>query len=842
MVSKLYRTLSIRESETTLFWLLALHAMCFGVTLSFAYTAATAIFLSQFDETALLWSYVVIAGIGVIVSAAIAFLQTHTSIPTFLNVVIGVVLLSTITFWAGLQYAPHIYIVFGVIVWEQIQFTLAEFEWYGIQGEMLTIQQGKRLMGAVGGVEELAKIGSFLSVPLLLNLLEVHHLLLVAAGFYIVQLVVMQRIFKLQRTLILAGTVEGAAEPTVSNRELVRKPYVQGILLFMGLLIIFEMTINVGFFSGIQLRYQTEAEIAQFIAIFSLALYSSLFVFRSFIAPRLLQRYGAEVGFLALPVCITIATAASWAAGVSFGFESLLFFAAVTAARGIYELIGTGLQETSLMLVFQVMKSGERFKVQNLLQTLVIPMATGLAGGLLLLIPSGQNSSLPINLGTALLTAIAMWVTGRRVIKHYLKDLPQRFLPRRFTDSHLADSPILDVHNAETMQALRLTIAEGSPQQVKLALGIMMRMSPMLPTQADLTLLRQHPSEDVKALASLQIAKLQDQLHPNYKKNTNLPINKMLASDDLRIRQRALIEIGKLRDSRYTNALLSALMEPRLVAAAKRSLVELGSEATPAVQTALNDPQCPIYIKQHLLDVLLVDNHEDTKAFLLALLPSANVTNQHKLMRAINKQGSKAWDADITTLEHQFTQDLALGNFLSKQLFVVSAHPNTEMLVTALEEELENVRQRLVYNMNAQIPTAEMRAATNTLQHGDADSIGLALEYLSMAVTNDERLLFRTLLNRELSAIQRGELLHASTMEETEFGLESALFNLLHAPSTTVSRWLRTTSIHTLGKHPLPRLTNALVAAQEINDPIIRDVAAQALREMAVWEEVALVA
>ncbi len=776
-----------------------------------------------------------VAGIGVFVSIAIALLQARSSIPTLLNTVIVVVLLSAIGVWAGLNTTQHIVFVFGVVVWEQLQYTLAEFEWYGIQGEMLTIQQGKRLMGAIGGIEELAKIATYLAVPFLLTRVAVHHLLLLSIALYVVQLFVMQGIFRHQKSVLQTSTAETETDPPQRFSQLIRKPYVQGIFAFMAVLIMFEMTINVGFFSSIQLRYQTEAEIARFIAFFSLALYGSLFVFRTFIAVRLFQRYGAEVGFLALPMSITIASALSWGLGFSYGLESLVFFASITLARGLYELIGTGLQETSLMLVFQVMRSSERFQAQNLLQTLVIPMATGGTGLLLLAFTDTTDFNLHIILGAVLGLAISMWIIGRIVVTHYLKELPQRFTRKNF-DHYASDNAILDVHNPATLQALRMTIVDGTTEHAKLALGIMMRMSPTLPTRADITLLQQHPAPEIQQLARLPLDALQKQLHPTRRAFNQPHLKRMLVSADVSVQRRALREVGRLRDERYVNTLLTALTTPALVTTAKRSLMQLGPTVTSAIQQALSEVRCPRHIQHHLIDILLADDTLSTRLYLLDLLPTADVEIQHKLMHAIHKTGSTAWKVDTAVLERQFAQDLALGKRLSQHFAIVRATKAANLLATALLSAIENVRLRLGYAIGELIPTPETQAAINTIHNGDADSVGLALEYLSMAVTTDERPAFRTLLSLNLCTTQAEEQFGNQASQATRGDLQTTLEDLLQAPNTQVDRWLRNTVLYTIGTHQVVTLTNAVIAAQSTNDPIIQDTAQHALHALGNWD------
>ncbi len=491
MRQKFSSWLDLREGEGSLFSLMALHAMMYGAGQSFFYTAATAIFLAQFDDIALLWSYIAIAGAAVVVSTLLSIIQKWLSSNFLFRSIILLMVVTALSFWIGLRFMPAAWMVFVLMAWERIEYTLTRLEWLGVQGDVLTIQQGKRMLGPIGSIEMIGKIGAYVLMPFILAVVQTRDLLLIATICFAIIYVLLNRILRIQAQT----TADKAAAPVVevvpntkSNQN-----YVWSILLSVGLLIALQMTMSYGFFSSLQLRYPSEERLAQFVSMYYLVIYSTVFVIRGPLTQSLLRRFGVGFGFSFLPVIIVIAGITCVAIGYSIGMRSLYFFAAITLTFGLFDTINTAFHGTSMVLLLQVLTQQEQVQAKIKAQTIFTPLAIGASGALLLFLRRFNLTNPLIAFSIACLIGLLMIVLARIVLRYYRQALKDNFDSLRFTGQNLS------INNAETINFLRSKLHSPHPIEVEATLGLLKEVS-YQPTRQEVQQLIAHQNTDIRAI------------------------------------------------------------------------------------------------------------------------------------------------------------------------------------------------------------------------------------------------------------------------------------------------------------------------------------------------------
>ncbi len=494
MQAKLKHWVDLREGEGRLFMLMALHAVLFGSGTSFIFTSATAIFLAQFDNITLLWSYVAMAAVAMVLSAVLTFIQKHLSSGVLFRFLVATVAVVSFGFWAGLSFAPTPWLVFLVIVWYQIEYNFTRIEWLGLRGEVLTIQQGKRMLGPLGSIEMIGKVISFIAMPILLTVLQTRDLLLLGAIVFVAIYILLEMILRLTPQ---SGTVDNAAhEPkleTKSSRQGWRSDnYLLTILLSFGLLVMLQMTLTFGVYSGIQLRFPSEAQVASFISGYYLAVYGAVFLIGP-LTQRLLRQFGLGFSFSILPTTVAIACIISVGLGFVLGLESLAFFIAIVVAFAFFDVLNTSFINTSLVLLLQVMPSETQVRAKIGSETIATPLAIGLTGLLLLFLERYQLTNPLIAFAISAVFSVLMYVIARFVLHHYQQVLENNFDTLPFSGQEL------DLDNANVISYLRAKLHSPYPLEVEAAVNMLMK-SQSAPSRNDLRRLLDHENPRIRAV------------------------------------------------------------------------------------------------------------------------------------------------------------------------------------------------------------------------------------------------------------------------------------------------------------------------------------------------------
>ncbi len=505
MKGRLTNWVDLREGESKLFTLMAFHSALYGSGQSFLYTAATAIFLAQFDNIALLWAYVAIGAASMVLSSILSVIQKRLSSNFLFRTLLITVTIVCFAFWVGLRFAPALWIVFILMAWERIEYTFTRLEWLGIQGEVLTIQQGKRMLGTLNSIEMIGKVGTYILMPFLLAVIPTRDLLLVGAIVFGVIYVLLELILRLDNSAteeevatadLGTATLATKEEPTTWWRD----RYLISIFGSVGLLIMLQMTITFGVFSSIQLRFPTEAQVASFISAYYLSIYFAVFFIGPITQP-ILRRFGLGFGFSILPITVGIASVVSVGIGSVLGLESLAFFVAIVIAFSIFDILNTSFSNTSLVLLLQVTPPETQVRAKIGSQTVFTPLAIGLTGLLLLFLNQYELTNPLIALAIAAFICASMYVIATFVIRRYRTTLEGNFETIPFSGQEL------DLEDTNVVSYLRSKLHSPYPLEVKAALNMLVDAK-ALPTRSDLRRLLDHEDGEIRATGLEAIGEL----------------------------------------------------------------------------------------------------------------------------------------------------------------------------------------------------------------------------------------------------------------------------------------------------------------------------------------------
>src|SRR6185295_13024667 len=158
------------------------HSFLKGAARVLLETPANSLFLSRFSIEQLPLIYVATALVCTAIGLLYTRLEARLSVQTLLTATLGFLALATLAFYLGLTALNSRPLVFGVMVWKDVHWTLMNLEFWALAGLLLDVRQGKRLFGMIALGEIIAgTLGGF-SVPLFVKTCGTLALLLVSAA------------------------------------------------------------------------------------------------------------------------------------------------------------------------------------------------------------------------------------------------------------------------------------------------------------------------------------------------------------------------------------------------------------------------------------------------------------------------------------------------------------------------------------------------------------------------------------------------------------------------------------------------------------------------------------
>lgn len=363
---------------------LCAQAVLQGLAVSLLYTAANSLFLIHVGSAKLPLVYLAIAATLPPLFAFLLMLQKRISLSLFSMTVL--LSFSALLGAAGARADQYPWLVYalmvGVVLATQISMILLGAR----AGRLWNIQEMKRsyplvMAAQIAGV--VAGGGSAGSLSRLTggteNLVFLSAGLLAAAGL-------MSLAFPERRPSEPLRLAQQPGKPGRTGTLVFRNPYIRRLLSFRIALELGSNMVNFLFLSATGLRFTGAGELTGFLGMFTASATLLTLLFLLFVSGRILLRFGVGVGLSANPLTVGAVLGVAAAVSLFFGEEVGVFFLLVLAARIINFVVVSGLSDASLKAAYQPLEPRLRTAVQTLAEGVGVPLAVGMAGGLLLLI------------------------------------------------------------------------------------------------------------------------------------------------------------------------------------------------------------------------------------------------------------------------------------------------------------------------------------------------------------------------------------------------------------------------------------------------------------------------
>jgi AAA family ATP:ADP antiporter len=474
--------------------LMLLHSFFMGLATVFFETAASALFLARFSKGALPWVYLTAAVVNTATGLLYSAAQSRISFARLMTTTLLVLLVTTVGFRAGLAATGAVWLVFGLLVWYRVVSILTDLEYWAVAARLYDVRQAKRLFGLIGSGEVTARILGSFSVPLLVQTTGVTNLLLFSAASLALCVGLLMAVLRLMPapSASTVGAKRAHDGPAAALRQLVGNRYLMLIVGVAAFAALGKYFVDFAFLEQMKQRYGGEKALASFFGIFSGVSQTLSLSTRLFLSGRVLGRWGVKLGLLILPAAHVLCTLVLVAAGLLPGAGAAIFWL-VVLNQGIYKTLKHPIDNPSFKVLYQPLRREDRLAAQITVETIVTPLAIGVAGLVMLLFTVVLPYN-PVLFSCALLVTFAGWMLAATAAGREYAGALVGALKGRIEDS------TVDFDDDESQKVLERTLATGHPREVLFALQMLEttapeRMPALLPRLAD------HESPDVRLAA-----------------------------------------------------------------------------------------------------------------------------------------------------------------------------------------------------------------------------------------------------------------------------------------------------------------------------------------------------
>lgn len=470
---KLASLFSIQPGEGQRTLLMVLYAFLGGMACTFFYTAAYALFLTQFHADKLPYVYI---GAGLIVAAVgfvYAKLEAVLSASKLLSATVLLLLGSTLVFYLGLQYAPSKWLIFALIMWYDVLFSFVELGYWSLASQLFNVREGKRLFGLIGSGEQVAGALAGFSIPFIIGYVGTMNLLLVSVGSLLLCAVVLSVILgRFSDRLAVSeeqeeeGTDQSAARDGGGLLSLLRDRYCLMTILMMVLTLFAFYFLDLAFYDQAGSHCPAEQDLARFLGVFNGIVQIASLVVLALLSGRLLDRYGLRFGLLAVPVVVGGATLLLAGLGTAFGVAGLFFWMLV-ATKLSDGILRVSIGFPAIQLLYQPLPTDRRLSMHTVIETIATPVASVLAGGLLLALSAWAFFTTVPLLYVLLVMFAGLLVVSIVLCREYATALMEAL------SSRILGGPALSFGDATSMEVLRTRLGSPHPGEVVYCLNML---------------------------------------------------------------------------------------------------------------------------------------------------------------------------------------------------------------------------------------------------------------------------------------------------------------------------------------------------------------------------------
>lgn len=502
LVDPLLMWLGVRAADRKVTTLLFGNMFLAGMAVTLFRFCAYALFMERFGASQLALVWILMAVLGTALTVTINSVTSQFRPRNYLFTIHGVILAIMLLAWVLLGSFDEDWLVFALPLCFELIYMLFSLQFIAQVTKLLNVRQTKRLAGLARSGEFVAEIVAASIALVLLQVVEVHDLILVAAVATFGVACMVQLAAVSFNDALLPTTLDLARDAGRETRMfgLLRLPYVRLIAGCYGIYLLAYFFLDAAFYSYASEQYPDKVAYAEFLARFStfsgtLTLIAMVFLFGPF-----LRRFGILGGVIAFPMLISVGCVA--VATLEFADASTAaVFLLMMATYALRNVLQAAIWKPSVAILFQVLPDRQRSQGTALIEGVIDPLSGGVAGIAMYLIT--RQLALESQYYLLILAGFLLLWAGMSFMlrKLYLSNLVVSLQKRKLGE--------LDVSqlDPESLQIIKNGLESDYPAQVFYCLNLLEEMDHPEITELIKQVLP-NPSRDIRIDVLRRIARM----------------------------------------------------------------------------------------------------------------------------------------------------------------------------------------------------------------------------------------------------------------------------------------------------------------------------------------------
>jgi AAA family ATP:ADP antiporter len=837
------KVFNLKKGEEKTVFLLMGYSFFMGLAYAYFYSTSTTLILTKFDISILPYAYMTQGAVSYMVWLTYKRMEKYVVFSRLFTISGVFLLISVIGLSSGYLITESRWYAFALFVWYNIFLLLNGISFWGIATKIFDLRQAKRLFGLIGSGEILARVISFLSIPLLLTFMKPDRILYLSMGGIVVCLVLTPIIISnLSHKINIQKTVKVKTEKKRKGiGELIQNKYFSYIFILALFPLFATFYVDFMFLGQVKLQFTNATVINRFLGLFMGSMSVAEFFLKTFVSGRMLTKYGVLFGLLMLPFALAFSTTLAALYGTIYGVTGL-FFSFIILSRLSIRVIRTIFFDPTFQILYQPIAIEDRLALQSKVEGVSKSIGFILAGALLVLLAKAKDLMI-VHYNYIFIVIIALWIwVSYKLFAEYRGSLKSSLARLISTKDEVANETLMasfsgfvsDAGIDKTSITLNLTERTYPFISNLMMVRLLKKSTPALqrdilhriankgvPPAAgiiDLCLDENKPGAPIEQLLATQTLLLEKQAM-DYK-----TINNMAASTDATDR----LYVARLMAyyENYNNyKLLVQLLQDSSTRVRNAAIVAAGRlkkrELWPYVIDNLNNPQsayaAAIAIKQigvpivnELITFFNRDNvAKDTQIRVIKLFAGLN---GRPIMRLLKNNITLADDltrkhifSTMSKLQFQFpaAEMPLIKNFIEGDIdfiaWIVAAILDTEdadgtgFLQNGLKLELAGQKEFVFLQLSMMYDPKTIRFFIDGFDDATPESRAYALEVLDMTVPPDIKELFLPLLTE----LEYHELLEAydNHFTQEQLPLKDRLMDIINKNYSRINAWNKACAI-----------------------------------------------
>lgn len=844
MKEKIFSSLNIRKGEESPILLLLLFSFFMGGASAFFYTAATSLFLENFDTKMLSYAYIASGVTGYLIWVISSKIEKKFTIQHLLITYLVLLTVSVMLFSLSEYFFPFRWLSFLMYVWIRAFTFIGAVVFWILAGRLFDLRQGKRLFGLISSGEVISDIIGFFSIPILLQIISASDLIFIAFIALLLCVAILIYITKVFKSQLSSKSIQVNSEtPAISSSlfGLLKTKYF-AYLFFLALLPMFAIYyVDYLFLDQTKLEFPDRNVLASFLGVFFGITAIAEFILKTFLSGRLISKYGIKLGLSILPIILGVCALFAILSGSIFG-TTAMFFGFIALMKLSERVLRSSLTDPSFQILYQPLPTEERYTFQSKMEG--IPKGIGnVIGGFTLLLFTNLSFMNNIHYTLIFLLVLTGWIkialnmyseyrstlkkilTSRKSIEN--AEVPSNSLQLIKKEFEYSDGDFLvdlnrlfdRIDPLELDDFLPAMLLRGSKSQKHVLLKLIKDKSILTSIdEVELLLSRDNLHDLYNQLKEAEVyLKINEQiglsdltqLCESDSRNDRMLaaqllgysgrfdsiklIQLLLADDDYLVRNAAIVACGKIKRVELWDNVLQLISIPAFSNSATSVLKVIGEPIVKSINNVFGKLTTDNNTKLRLIKVL---EKIESKSAIETLHSKMNDTDKNirdRILMALGRLNYKATNSEFPFIKQTIEDEIGITVWLMSSIIDCREFAHTNHLISALESELKNKRERIFLFLSVLYDYQTIQHVLENIESGDNEKKVYALEILDLIVVPEIKEMLIPLL--EDVSYEERIVLFDSVFPQVKLGIDDRLIGIINKDYSLINKWTKVCAI-----------------------------------------------